>query len=308
MKDRLSKYQNVTSMTGLFRRFADVIKSSDVIGNLPTAKRVTAVSESNELFDSYLDNIQARVSSITSSGSSKSDNMLLITNDGRAAATDLRLIADQLDMNPANLDLPGSKINRSVNNILDEYKKSDSIKGTQLVFLDFGMNAGKKNDKPPRYNYNLYNDMISKLVGKGIPREEIARIDEYTTTKQLEELFTRVNDGKIRVLIGSTARMGEGLNVQKRLVALHHINPPYRPSDIEQREGRIIRQGNDNKDVSIYRYVQKRSYDSYMWQMLERKATFISQAMSGEEIGEVDEADEFILSSSEAKAIASGKK
>ena len=299
-KERYSKFSNVNAMIGMFRRFADVIRSDEVLKDLPKAKRVTVECESNDYLEEYLGEIQSRVDALKGSATKK-DNMLLVTNDGRAAAIDLRLIAKQIGVSPSELDLDGSKINKTVENVVEEYKNSAKQKGTQLVFLDYGMS----DDQEKRYGVDLYSDLIKKLTSKGIPSNEIVRLDKVDN-KKLEELYDKVNNGDVRVLIGSTARMGEGLNVQKRLVALHHLNPPYRPSDIEQREGRIIRFGNENKDVRIYRYVQKRSFDSYMWQMLERKQVMINQAMSGGDINELDDVDEFVLSAAEAKALASG--
>ena len=299
-KERYSKFSNVNAMIGMFRRFADVLRSDEVLKDLPKAKRVTVECESNDYLEKYLGEIQSRVDALKGSATKK-DNMLLVTNDGRAAAIDLRLIAKQIGVSPSELDLDGSKINKTVENVVEEYKKSAKQKGTQLVFLDYGMS----DDQEKRYGVDLYSDLIKKLTSKGIPSNEIVRLDKVDN-KNLEELYKKVNNGDVRVLIGSTARMGEGLNVQKRLVALHHLNPPYRPSDIEQREGRIIRFGNENKDVRIYRYVQKRSFDSYMWQMLERKQVMINQAMSGGDINELDDVDEFVLSAAEAKALASG--
>lgn len=299
-KERYSKFSNVNAMIGMFRRFADVLRSDEVLKDLPKAKRVTVECESNDYLEKYLGEIQSRVDALKGSATKK-DNMLLVTNDGRAAAIDLRLIAKQIGVSPSELDLDGSKINKTVENVVEEYKNSAKQKGTQLVFLDYGMS----DDQEKRYGVDLYSDLIKKLTAKGIPSNEIVRLDKVDN-KNLEELYKKVNNGDVRVLIGSTARMGEGLNVQKHLVALHHLNPPYRPSDIEQREGRIIRFGNENKDVRIYRYVQKRSFDSYMWQMLERKQVMINQAMSGGDINELDDVDEFVLSAAEAKALASG--
>jgi N12 class adenine-specific DNA methylase len=299
-KERYSKFSNVNAMIGMFRRFADILRSNEVLKDLPKAERVTVECESNDHLEGYLNEIQHRVDSLRGMAT-KNDNMLLVTNDGRAAAIDLRLVAKQLGVPASELDLDGSKINRTVENVVEEYKGSSKNKGTQLVFLDYGMD----NDPEKRYGVDLYSDIIRKLIAQGIPANEIVRLDKVDN-KKLDELYEKVNSGEVRVLIGSTARMGEGLNVQKRLVALHHLNPPYRPSDIEQREGRIIRFGNQNKDVRIYRYVQKRSFDSYMWQMLERKQIMINQAMSGGDTNEIDDVDEFVLSAAEAKALASG--
>ena len=302
VKERFANFKNVQAMVGLTRQFASVLNTEDVVKGLPAAEYITVECESNDIQEKYLKNIQNRINHMSGRGGDASDNMLLVTNDGRAMATDCRLIAKQLNMDTDLLDFPGSKINQTVNNVVKEYKNSASIKGTQLIFLDYGM----KNDPNARYGFDLYTDLKNKLVSEGIPENEIARIDNYKTVIAKEELYEKVRNGEIRVLIGSTARMGEGMNVQNRLVALHHLNAPYRPADIKQREGRIVRFGNQNKNVRIYRYIQKKSFDSYMWQMLERKAIAINQAMSGGDIDTIDDIDEFVLSAGEAKAIASG--
>lgn len=302
-KERFAKYFNVSEMVGMFRQFADILKTSDVVKDLPKANYIDVVSPSLDIHDFYIENIVNRMKNISSGGQSRSDNMLLVTSDGRAMATDLRLIASQLEgYDVSELDVESSRINKAVRNIVDEYKKSNKIKGTQFVFLDFGMNANEGG----RYAYDLYGDITGKLVKEGIPESEIAKIGDYDTQAKKDELFSKVNKGEIRVLIGSTAKMGEGMNAQERAVALHHLNAPYRPSDIEQREGRIIRYGNQNKEVNIYRYIQEKSFDSYMWQMLARKAEFINQAMSNGNVSEIEETDEFVLSAKTGMAVASG--
>lgn len=302
-KERFSKFSNVREMIGMFRQVADVLKTGDVVKDLPKARRVDVISPSTDIHKQYLDIISKRINTMSNSKQDKSDNMLLVTNDGRAMATDLRLVASQLEgYDIADLDVPESRINQAVNNIVKEYKQSNDRKGTQFVFLDFGMSDNPEN----RYNFNLYNDLINKLVDAGIPANEIAKINDYETVAKKDELFAQMNNGTKRVLIGSTARMGEGMNAQKKSVALHHLNVPYRPSDLEQREGRIIRFGNENKNVTIYRYIQEESFDSYMWQMQERKAGFINQAMSDGNVNEIQETDEFVLSAKEGMAIASG--
>lgn len=307
VKDRFSKYRNVTAMVSMFRQFADIKKTDDAIANLPKVKRVNVEIPASDIHKQYIRQIQERMSAISGRGQNRSDNMLLITSDGRAMATDLRLVASQLDgYSLEELDLPDSKINRAVKNIKSEYDKSNSTKGTQFVFLDFGRNESNQKDKVPRYNFNLYEDLINKLVAAGIPRNEIAVFQDYKKDEAKNALFAKMNNGEVRVLIGSTQAMGEGVNAQQKAVALHHLNPPYKPSDIEQREGRIVRHGNENSEVRIYRYIQVGSFDSYMWQMLERKAEMISQAMDGVDTGdEIDEVSDFILSLREAKAIAS---
>jgi len=299
IKERFSRFNNVPEMIGMFRQFADVLRTEDVVKDLPKAKHVDVISPSTPIHDKYIDEIMARIKTM-SSGQKQSDNMLLITNDGRAMATDMRLVASQLGMNPTELDIPTSRINKAVGNILTEYK--GSIDGTQFVFLDFGMTDKEEG----RYNFNLYADIKMKLVKGGIPSKEIADIGNYDTVQKKEDLFKAMNKGEIRVLMGSTAKMGEGVNAQKKAVALHHLNAPYRPSDIEQREGRIVRFGNENPEVTIYKYIQEKSFDSYMWQMLARKGQFINQAMSGLGEGSLEEVDEFVLSAQNAMAIATG--
>ncbi len=302
IKERFSKYTNVPELIGMFRQMTDVLRTQDVIKNLPKVKRVDVISPSSEIHRKYLDQIEERISHIQGYGQGR-DNMLNITNDGRAMAIDLRLVAPQLDgYDVADLDLPESRINKAVENIVSEYKKSNKNKGTQFVFLDLGV----KENPEGRYNYNLYDDIINKLVDNGIPLNEIAKIGDYETIPKKEELFAKVNNGEVRVLLGSTAKMGEGMNAQQKAVALHHLNCPYRPSDIEQREGRIVRFGNENKEVTIYRYIQEESFDSYMWQAQARKAEFINQAMSSGDVVELQETDEFVLTAKEGMALASG--
>ena len=303
-KERFAKFHNVQAMVGLFRQFTDVLKTKDVIENLPKAELITVESPASDIHQKFLDNIKTRVGNMTRQD--KTDNMLLVTNDGRAMATDLRLVASQIGKSIKELDVPDSKINNCVRSVYKEYKESEAIKGTQFIFLDFGMSDSKpdKNGKWPRYGFNLYADLIKKLIAEGIPANEIANIANYKSVTAKIELFRQVNAGEIRVLLGSTARMGEGMNAQERAVAIHHLNPPYRPSDIEQRNGRIVRFGNINENIREYRYVQVRSFDSYMWQMLSRKAEFVNQAMSDGTTNEMEEVDEFVLSANELMAIA----
>ena len=197
-------------------------------------------------------------------------------------------------------DFPESKINRLVENVADIWQRSTPTRGTQMIFADMGVN-------PTPWGYSPYDEIIEKLVAKGIPREQIAAIGDAESDVKKQALFEKVRQGSVRVLIGSTQKMGTGTNVQKRLVALHHLDAPWKPAEVEQRDGRILRQGNENKEVAIYRYVTEGSFDAYMWQALETKARFISQVMTGdnaarraEDIGSQE------LSYAEVKAIASG--
>ncbi|HUQ71854.1 MAG TPA: helicase-related protein, partial [Planctomycetaceae bacterium] len=224
----------------------------------------------------------------------REDNALNITTDGRKLATDARMLTSSAP------DFPESKVNRLVDNVAAIWERSTATRGTQMIFSDMGVN-------PTPWDYSPYEEIIEKLVGRGIPREQIAAIGEAESDAKKQALFERVRNGSVRVLIGSTQKMGTGTNVQKRLVALHHLDAPWKPAEVEQRDGRILRQGNENPEVAIYRYVTEASFDAYMWQALETKARFISQVMTGdnalrksEDIGGQE------LSYAEVKAIASG--
>ena len=222
------------------------------------------------------------------------DNALNITTDGRKLATDARMLS------PTAPDFPESKVNRLVENVAATWKRTAATRGTQMIFADMGVN-------PTPWGYSPYDDIIKKLVARGIPREQIAAIGDAESDAKKQALFEKVRQGSVRVLIGSTQKMGTGTNVQKRLVALHHLDAPWKPAEVEQREGRILRQGNENEEVAVYRYVTEGSFDAYMWQALETKARFIGQVITGdnaarraEDIGGQE------LSYAEVKAIASG--
>ena len=224
----------------------------------------------------------------------REDNALNITTDGRKLALDARL----LSANAA--DVPESKINALAGNVAAIWQKTAASRGTQMIFCDMGVN-------PTAWGFCVYDEIIEKLTARGIPRDQIATVGDADSDAKKQALFDRVRSGSVRVLIGSTAKMGTGTNVQKRLVALHHLDAPWKPAEVEQREGRILRQGNSNDQVAIYRYVTEGSFDAYMWQALETKARFISQVMTGdnaarraEDIGGQE------LSYAEVKAIASG--
>lgn len=295
-KERARNFKNANALFALYRQFADIKQTKDYVEGLPEAEYVIVKSEGTDLHKqirSYLSNLPA-------------DKTLQMNNDGRAAASDLRLVTDLLsemglDMTAEELDLPGSKINKAVAVIVDEYQKSSDIRGTQFVFLDSGVNSSGT-----RYHYNLYDDLVKKLVKSGIPKSEIAKIGDYDGEDKRQILYDKMNNGEIRVLIGSTAKMGEGVNAQQRAVALHHLSVPYRPDNLEQREGRIVRSGNMNKNVRIYKYIQEKSYDSYLWQMIERKAAYLAEAYNGGDATEVDELSDAQVSAREAKAIATG--
>ena len=246
----------------------------------------------------------------------KVDNMLKITSDGRKLGLDQRLI------NPLLPDDPGSKVNACVQNVFRIWREGQADKLTQLLFCDLSTPTGKapavKDDAAkdaafietgelPADRFNVYDDIREKLVSMGIPREEIAFIHEAKTDVQKKELFSKVRSGDVRILLGSTAKMGAGTNCQDRLIALHDLDAPWRPGDLEQRAGRIIRQGNMNPDVHIYRYVTERSFDAYLWQTIETKQKFISQIMSSKSpVRACDDVDETALSYAEIKALCAG--
>ncbi|MBQ3098163.1 MAG: helicase, partial [Kiritimatiellae bacterium] len=222
------------------------------------------------------------------------DNMLKITNDGRKLALDQRL---QDSMLP---DDPTSKVNVCVENIYRIWSETQEKRSTQLVFCDLSTphDDGK---------FNVYDDVKRKLIDLGVPENEIAFIHDANTETRKAELFGNVRSGKVRILLGSTAKMGAGTNVQKRLIAEHHLDIPWRPSDIEQREGRILRQGNENPKVDIYRYVTENTFDSYMWQTIENKQKFIGQIMTSKSpVRSCEDVDETALSYAEVKALATG--
>ena len=217
-----------------------------------------------------------------------------ITTDGRKLATDARMLSATAE------DFPESKVNRLVENVTAIWERSKDKRGTQMIFADMGVN-------PTDWGYSPYEDIINKLIAAGIPADQIACIGDAESDAKKQALFEKVRQGSVRVLIGSTQKMGTGTNVQKRLVALHHLDAPWKPAEVEQREGRILRQGNENEEVAIYRYVTEGSFDAYMWQALETKARFIGQVITGdnaarraEDIGGQE------LSYAEVKAIASG--
>ena len=225
---------------------------------------------------------------------SSTDNMLLITNDGRKLALDQRLMNDMLP------DSETSKVSACADNVFDIWQRTAESRSTQMVFCDLSTphNDGK---------FNVYDDLRKKLIEKGIPAEEIAYIHTAETEAKKKELFGKVRSGQIRVLLGSTQKMGAGTNVQTKLVALHHLDCPWRPSDLQQREGRIIRQGNENPEVDIYTYVTENTFDSYLYQLVEGKQKFIGQIMTSKSpVRSAEDIDETALSYAEIKALCAG--
>ena len=224
----------------------------------------------------------------------REDNALAITTDGRKLALDARMLSATAP------DFPGSKVNALVDNVVAVWRRTEATRGTQMIFCDMGVN-------PTPWGYSAYDEVIEKLVQHGIPRQQIATIGDADSDAKKLALFEKVRSGSVRVLIGSTQKMGTGTNVQKRLVALHHLDAPWKPAEVEQRDGRILRQRNENKQVAIYRYVTEGSFDAYMWQALETKARFISQVITGDNaLRRAEDIGGQELSYAEVKAIASG--
>lgn len=219
--------------------------------------------------------------------------MLRITNDGRKLALDQRL------MNPLLPDDPGSKANACVDKVYEIWEKTKKQRSTQMIFCDLST--------PKEDGFDVYNDVRDKLVAKGIPKEEVQFIHDADTEAKKAELFGKVRNGTVRVLMGSTQKMGAGTNVQTRLIALHHLDCPWRPADIAQRNGRMVRQGNLNKEVSIFIYVTESTFDSYSWQLVENKQKFISQIMTSKSPARsCEDLDEAALTYAEVKALAAG--
>ena len=294
-KTRFAKFYNLPELITLFKESAD-IQTSDMLDlPVPEAEYINEVlkpsEEQKELVSSFADRAEAvRAGRVQPT----EDNMLKITNDGRKCALDQRLI------NPMLPDNPESKVNRCVENMFNVWRDTEKDRSTQLCFCDLSTPKGDG-------SFNVYDDIREKLVARGIPREEVAFIHEANTEARKEELFAKVRSGQVRILLGSTPKLGAGTNVQDRLIALHHLDCPWKPSDLEQQEGRILRQGNHNPKVKIYRYVTESSFDSYMWQILEQKQKFISQIMTSKSpVRSCEDVDDTALSYAEIKALATG--
>ena len=326
-RTRFAKFFNLPELMNLFREAAD-IKTADQL-NLPTPTAVyhTEVTQPTALQQQMVQELSERAAKVHSGAIAPTeDNMLKITSDGRKLGLDQRVI------NPDLPDDPSSKVNLCVNNIHRIWQDGQAEKLTQLVFCDLstpkgkaaqsGRIAAKGTDSPELHAleaaidaetepedppFTIYDDIREKLVARGIPREQIAFIHEANTEVRKKELFAKVRSGQVRVLMGSTFKMGAGMNVQDRLVALHDLDCPWRPGDLEQRSGRIIRQGNRNKEVHIYRYVTESTFDAYLWQTVENKQKFISQIMTSKSpVRSCEDIDEAALSYAEIKALCAG--
>src|SRR5579875_2007417 len=297
MHTRFAKFVNMPELLSQFRMFAD-IQTADMLKlprpELDGGKEKVIVSPASPELKEYVESLVSRAQRIKSgSVDPRVDNMLKITGDGRKAALDMRLVRPEAQANP------DSKLYKAIDNIHRIWKETAARKSTQLVFCDLST--------PNVDKFNAYDEIRRNLIERGIPEKEIAYIHDADTDAKKKILFDAVNAGRVRILLGSTEKMGAGTNVQKKLIAMHHLDAPWRPRDIEQRDGRILRQGNENKQVQIYRYVTEGSFDAYMWQTLETKARFIQQVMRGDvTVREAEDLEGGALSFAEIKAIASG--
>ncbi|HEL1698125.1 DEAD/DEAH box helicase family protein [Streptococcus suis] len=294
-KTRFSKFYNLPELMSFVKEMAD-IKTADLL-NLPTpqAHYETILTRPTNHQKEILKTLSERADKVRNRKvEPHEDNMLRITNDGKKIALDQRLINTLLP------DDPESKVNVCTKNIFSIWEKSSEQRSAQLVFCDMSTPKGDG-------TFNLYDDMKGKLIELGIPENEIAFIHDANNEKQKAELFAKVRSGDVRILFGSTSKMGAGTNVQSKLIALHDLDVPWRPADLEQRSGRIVRQGNENKDVYIYRYVTENTFDAYLWQTIENKQKFISQIMTSKTpVRVADDVDENTLNYAEIKALATG--
>jgi hypothetical protein len=297
-RSRFARFNNLPELQQMFRAFADV-QTAEMLDlprpGLEGGKPVIVACPMSDEQRGIQQHLVARYERLRSQKvDPRDDNALAITTDGRKLALDARMLSAGAP------DFPGSKVNALVENVVRIWRDTADKRGTQMIFCDMGVH-------PTSWGYSAYEEITDKLVTQGIPKSQIAAIGEADSDAKKRALFDQVRSGQVRVLIGSTQKMGTGTNVQKRLVALHHLDAPWKPAEVEQREGRILRQGNENAFVAIYRYVTEGSFDAYMWQALETKARFISQVMTGENASRrAEDIGGQELSYAEVKAIASG--
>lgn len=297
MRTRFNKFINLPELIHLFKEVADIILP-DMLDikrpELKDGKYKIVVSEASDYVKERMQEMVKRAEAIHRGAvDPKDDNMLRITGEARLLGTDPRLLDSHA---PVDTD---SKLNKAVENIYQEYVQSQEQKGTQIVFSDIGTPG-------PGKPFTVYDYLKHELIAKGIPEEEICFIHDAKTDEQRDRMFSYVRAGRKRIIIGSTEKLGVGTNIQTRMVAAHHIDCPWKPSDIEQREGRIIRQGNENEEVNIYRYVTKGSFDAYLWGIVETKQRFISQVFTSRELARIcEDIDETVLNFAEIKAVAS---
>ena len=294
-RTRFAKFFNLPELMSMFKEVADIKTSDQLHLPVPEAKFETVVAKPSDLQKEMVQELSKRAAEIHSGTVDASvDNMLCVTNDGRKIGLDVRL------MNPMLPDDPNSKLNVCVRNVLKIWEEGKDQKLTQLLFCDL---STPKNDG----NFNVYDDIRKKLIAAGVPENEIEFIHNADTEAKKAALFSKVRSGDMRVLLGSTAKMGAGTNVQSRLVAVHHLDVGWKPSDMTQRNGRIIRQGNMNKEVKVFNYVTEGTFDAYLWQTLENKQRFISQIMTSKSpVRSCEDVDEQALSYAEIKALCAG--
>ena len=294
-KTRFARFFNLPELISIFKEAAD-IQTSDMLNlPVPEAEFINEVLKPSEEQQEMVGAFSERAESVRGGlVNPTEDNMLKITNDGRKCALDQRLLNELLP------DAEKSKVNTCVENAFQVWEEGKTDRTTQLIFCDLSTPKGDG-------TFNVYDDVRNKLAARGIPKEEIAFIHEYNTEAKKAELFAKVRAGQVRILMGSTPKLGAGTNVQDRLIALHHLDCPWKPSDLEQQEGRILRQGNQNDKVKIFRYVTENTFDAYMWQILENKQKFISQIMTSKSpVRACEDVDDTALSYAEIKALATG--
>ena len=294
-KTRFAKFYNLPELMAMFKETADIQTADMLKLPVPEAHYHSVVLKPSETQKDMVASLSERAERVRNKMVDSSvDNMLLITNDGRKLALDQRLMNDMLP------DSETSKVGACAENVFDIWQRTADRKSTQMVFCDLSTPHGDG-------KFNVYDDLRNKLIAKGVPAEEIAYIHTANSEAQKKELFGKVRSGQVRVLIGSTQKMGAGTNVQTKLAALHHLDCPWRPSDLQQREGRIIRQGNENKEVDIYTYVTENTFDSYLYQLVESKQKFIGQIMTSKSpVRSAEDIDETALSYAEIKALCAG--
>jgi len=321
-KTRFARFFNLPELMSLWKEAADIQTADMLKLPVPEAEYITLSTEPSEAQKEMVQELAARAEAVRNGRVDPStDNMLKITSDGRKLALDQRI------MNPLLPDDPGSKVNACVENVFNIWRESTETRGAQLIFSDLSTPKGKSERKPKlgkedeadedqedgvdeetlRLETSVYEDIRDKLIAKGVPPEEIAFIHQANTDAQKDELFAKVRDGKVRILLGSTQKMGAGTNCQTKLIASHDLDCPWRPADLEQRAGRIIRRGNENKKVKIFRYVTKGTFDAYNWGLVENKQKFIGQVMTSKSPARsIEDVDATALSYAEVKMIATG--
>ncbi len=296
-KTRFARFFNLPELMNLWKEATDIQTADMLKLPVPEVEYITVQTEPSQIQKDMVKELGERADKVRNREvDPKADNMLSITNDGRKLALDQRL------MNTLLSDDPNSKVNACVKNVFEIWQKSQETQGTQIVFCD---------QSTPHYDgkFNVYDDMKKKLIEKGIPEKEIAFIHDMKTEIQKEELFSKVRKGKIRVLFGSTSKLGVGTNIQKKLIASHDLDCPWRPADLSQRMGRIARKGNENQKVAIFRYVTKDTFDSYSWSLIENKQRFIGQVMTSKNPARsAEDIDSTALSYAEIKSLTTGDK